>query len=460
MTALTVRIKIIMAGIKQDNEFFKNLFKLGLPIALQNLVATSLNMVDTLMIGQLGETAIAAVALSNQIFFLMMLLMFGISSGTAVFTAQFWGKNDMEGIHRSLGLALILGVAGAGLFTLGGLLLPRRILGIFTEDQAVIAAAVPYLRLTSISYIFTAVTFVFQGVMRSTGIVRLPLVLSVGALSLNAVFNYLLIFGKLGMPELGITGAALATTGARIIEMVLLVSIIYLRKYPVAAGIRQMANQNLVFLKRYAWKVTPVILNEIGWSLGITMFTLIYARMGTSILTAYNITDTFSRLTFVVFIGSANAAAIVLGNMIGEGKRKRAEHCARTILLAAPLVAAFFSVFTLVVASVLPSFFNISEESGQLITIFMRISAVIMFIKVSNMHIIVGLLRSGGDTHYCMALELIPLWLISIPLVAFCGLVLHMPPPLVFTVSLSEEVIKYIIGLRRVLSGKWVHDLT
>ena len=460
MTSIVNRFTTLPGRIRKDREFFLKLFRLGLPIALQFLVSTSLNMVDTLMIGQLGETSIAAVALSNQIFFLLMLLLFGISSGTAVFTAQFWGKGDREGIHRALGIALFLGLTGAGLFTLAAQTLPRGILSLFTEDRNVINGAIPYLRITSVSYLFTAVTIVFQGVMRSIGIVRLPLYLSVSALSLNAFFNFSLIFGKFGMPELGIVGAALATSGARILEMAALIALTYIRKYPMAASFRQIANQNLAFSRKYVWKVSPVILNEVGWSMGITMFTLIFARMGTAVLAAYNITDTLARLTFVAFMGSANAAAIVLGNMIGEGKIKEAHRCARTILVAVPVAAAFISLMIFLVAPVVPSFFKISEEVSRLIVQFLRILSIVVFIKTSNMHIIVGLLRSGGDTHVCMAIELVPLWLFTIPLVALCGLVLHLPPPVVYSLAMTEELIKYSVGVRRILSGKWIHNLT
>jgi len=450
----------LISRIRQDGEYFRKLIILALPIAAQNFVQTLLNLVDTLMIGQLGATSIAAVALSNQVFFLIMLLLFGISSGSAVFTAQFWGKKDVDGIHRSLGMALGLGLSGAALFTLAAQLIPSQILSIFTRDQAVIEAGVPYLKIASISYMFTACTIIYQGVLRSTGVVKLPLVFSVSALSINAMFNYILIFGKFGFPELGIKGAALATSGARALEALALMLFIYLKKYPVAGSIRQMSRQNRSFVKKFFHKVSPVILNEVGWSLGMTMFTLVYARIGTEVLAAYNIMDTFSRLTFVLFIGTANATAIVLGNQIGEGKQKEAVRCAKTILMSAPFIAAFFGIIIYMIAPEIPGFFNISEYTAYLIVRFLRIFTFVLLIKVSNMHIIVGILRSGGDTHFCAALELIPLWLISIPLVALAGLVLHFPPALVYLLCLSEEVIKYLTGLFRVLSGKWVHDLT
>jgi putative MATE family efflux protein len=450
----------IISRIKQDGDQFRKLLILALPIAAQSLVQTLLNLVDTLMIGQLGETAIAAVALSNQIFFMMMLMLFGISSGSSAFTAQFWGKQDLDGIHRSLGMSLMLGLGGSALFTLASQIFPSQILSLFSKDPDVIAAGVPYLKIASLSYMFTAGTIVYQGVLRSTGVVKLPLFLSVSALSLNAFFNYALIFGKFGLPYLGITGAATATSGARVIEMTALILIIYLKKYPIAGTIRQMLKQNKAFIKRFFHKVSPVILNEVGWSTGITMFTLVYARMGTEVLAAFNIMDTFSRLTFVLFIGTGNAAAVILGNLIGGDRKKEAIRCAKTILMIAPLVAAVFGILIFFTAPFVPGLFNISPYAGSLIVQMLRIFTIVLFVKVSNMHIIVGILRSGGDTHFCAALELFPLWLISIPLVALAGLVLHLPPHLVYLLCLSEEVIKYVIGLYRVLSEKWIHDLT
>lgn len=450
----------LLERLRQDSSSFKKLLLLALPIAAQNLVQTLLNMVDTLMIGQLGETAIAAVALSNQIFFLMMLFLFGVSSGSSVFTAQFWGKRDLDGIHRSMGMALILGLLGAALFTAAAQIFPAEILRIFTKDEAVVQAGIPYLKIASISYMFTAGTIIYEGVLRSTGVVRLPLILSATALSLNAIFNYALIFGKFGMPEMGISGAALATTGARIIEMTALILMVYIKKYPVAASIKEMLNQNRKFVGQFFHKVSPVILNEIGWSMGMTMFTLVYARMGTDILAAFNIMDTFSRLAFILFVGTANASAIILGNMIGEGRKEEAERCAKTILMIVPLLSAAIGVLIFFMAPVIPGFFNISDYVANLVVQLLRILTIVLFVKASNMHIIVGILRSGGDTHFCAVLELIPLWLISIPLVALAGLVFHLHPAIVYLFCLSEEITKYITGLWRVRSEKWVHDLT
>jgi len=440
--------------------FYKKLFILALPIAFQNLASTSLNLIDTLMIGQLGETYIGAVALANQVFFLLMLFLFGISSGASVFTAQYWGKKDLAGIHRSLGLALIPALTGAVLFTLAAQFLPGQILALFTTDKTVISLGIPYLRIISVSYICTAVSLIIQGVLRSTGHVKLPLKITLISLSLNALFNYLLIFGKFGFPEMGIEGAALATTGARFLEIFLLLYLSKRRNYPVIASRKKLFNFPKGFIRNFTYRVYPVILNEVGWSLGITMFTIVYARMGTPVLAAFNIMDTVSRLVFVLFIGTGNASGIVLGNIIGENRPEDARKYARGLLKISIIMGIGAGIIIYISAPWVPSMFKISEEVSRMVTTFMKILSVVVFVKVSNIHIIVGILRSGGDTHICMLLEIIPLWLIGIPLAFYTGLVLKLDPGLVYLVTMSEEVLKYILGLIRTLSGKWIHDVT
>ena len=447
--------------IKNDRIFFSSLISLAIPIALQNLVNTALNMLDTFMIGRLGESAIAAVALSNQIFFLQMLTLFGISSGSAVFTAQFWGRKDMAGLQKTAGLALALGVFSSGLFTLAAQLFPREILSLFSEDQDVIIQAVPYLRITSLSYTFTAVSIVTSGILRTTGIARIPLYVSTGAISLNALFNYLLIFGKMGFPRMGTTGAALATSLARILEMVILLAIVYGKGYPAAFHPRQMGTLTKDFLKRFFHRLYPVVLNEVGWSFGMAMFTLVYARMGTDILAAFNITNTIVQFAFVFFMGTGNASAVVLGNMIGrEAPKEDLQRCSRKLLYLSPLLGLIFVAILFLLAPYAPLIFNVTPPVRRLITSFMLIACPVMLVKVSNMHIIVGILRSGGDTHMCAMLELIPLWFIAIPSMAVTGLILHWNPLLVYLVSMSEEFIKYLLGLSRVFSGKWINNIT
>ena len=202
----------------RDREYFVLLLKLALPIALQSFIMSSLNMVGTMMVGQLGETMVAAVGVANQIFFLMNLLVFGVVSGAAIFTAQFWGKRDITNIRKVLSLSIILAVAGALIFFVFAEVFPDFILSIYSEDPAVVQAGSEYLRIMAISFVFFAITASYGTVLRSTGDVRTPLLVSISALSLNALLSYLLIFGKLGLPALGIRGAGVGIVVSRVVE--------------------------------------------------------------------------------------------------------------------------------------------------------------------------------------------------------------------------------------------------
>lgn len=257
-------------ALYRDREYFRQLFKIAIPIALQNFITASLNMIGVMMLGQLGEVSLAAAGLANQVFFLFSLLLFGIASGAAIFTAQLWGKKDIASLRKVLGLCIALGLAASGIFLFLAEVLPVQILGIYSEDLQVIALGSEYLRIFGWSFAFFAVSFSYASVLRSIGEVKLPLAVSVSALSLNTLLAYALIFGKFGLPELGVRGAAIAGLIARIIECAALLIFIYARRSPAAAPLREL----LDFDTQFAWKVLkpvlPVALNEFLWSMGIT----------------------------------------------------------------------------------------------------------------------------------------------------------------------------------------------
>jgi putative MATE family efflux protein len=210
--------------------------KIALPIAAQNLLMSSLNMVGVMMIGQLGEASVAAVGLAGQVFFLLNLVLFGVVSGAAIFTAQLWGKGDVPNIRRVLGLAVKIGLAAALVFWVLALFFPDIVLGLYTEDAAVIELGAGYLRIFGWAYPFFAVTFAYASVLRSTGNVRAPLVVTILSLALNVALAWLLIFGNLGLPALGVTGAAVASLVARLAECFLILAVVYLSREPSPAA--------------------------------------------------------------------------------------------------------------------------------------------------------------------------------------------------------------------------------
>ncbi len=442
-----------------DRQFYKTLTHIALPIAIQNLIMTSLNLVDTVMIGQLGETNIAAVALGNQIFFLIALFLFGVGSGASVFIAQFWGKKDISNIRKILGLGLICSILVSAVASIIILLFPGFVLSLFTEDMEVLRIGSTYLRIVCFSYIPTAISFCFASTLRSTGQAKLPTISSAIALTVNTLLNYILIFGKLGLPAMGAKGAAIATLVARLCETFLILGSVYMLKLPPAASIKEMTSFNRDFAIRFFRLSIPVILNEVLWSVGVTMYTVVYGRMGTNILASVNISAAIERIAFVLFIGMANASAIMVGNKIGEGDEDTAFLYAKRLVLLGPILGIFTGIVVFLFSRNILSIYNVSEEVYRNACLILSVFCFVMPFKIFNMINIVGILRSGGDTKYCLFLDTAGVWLIAVPLGFIGGLVYHLPLFTVYLLVSLEEVFKLFFGVKRFLSGKWLNNV-
>ena len=440
-----------------DRVFLRRLLALALPIAFQNFLGTSLNMVDTLMIGQLGESSIAAVALGNQIYFLLILTLFGVGSGASIFAAQYWGNKDTRGVQQTYGLALCVALVAAAVFSGVTIFAGSWAIGLYSRDPVVVAAAARYVGIVGFSYPATAISFISYSILRSIGRVRLPLFGTVSSLIVNVIGNYALIFGNFGFPALGITGAAIATLIARLVEVVVVLTAVRAARTPLAAAPRTLLAFDAAFVLRYAKRAAPVLLNEIGWSLGITMYSVVYARMGTNVLAAYNIADTVARLTFVFFVGSGNAAAVLIGNAIGAGRLGTAHRYTVRLLTILPVGGVFTGLVILSIAPFVPRAFAITPEVAGMVTAVLRVLAFVVVIKVLNMHIIVGILRSGGDTIFGAILEIGSLWIVGVSGAVVFGLVLGWPVHLVYLAAGFEELSKLILGLSRVRSGRWIN---
>ncbi|ERI92002.1 MATE efflux family protein [Clostridiales bacterium oral taxon 876 str. F0540] len=442
-----------------DKSFFKSMLKLAIPIALQNLILSSLNLVDTIIIGGLGETAIASVGLANQYFFLLNLLLFGITSGSSIFTAQYWGNKDIKNIRRVLGLCLITGCSAALIFTLGGLFFPKQILSIFSKDADVIILGSEYLRIIVFSYVITSITFSYSFTLRSTGQVKTPMIVSVTALAVNTVLNYLLVYGYFGFPRMGTNGSATATLIARIIEMCLILFAVYRKNNVIAAKLSELMDLSKAFILNFFKVTIPVILNESIWALGVTMYAIVYARMGTEVIASTNISSTVERITWVIFMGLGNACAVMIGHKIGEGNEKDAFIYAKRFIILGPVLAMFAGVLVFFTSPWILSAYNVSPLVYSYAAKNLIVFSIFLWVKVFNFTSIVGILRSGGDTTFCLILDTGGVWLIGVPLVFLGGLVWHLPVYYVYALVYMEEVAKLIIGLPRILSKKWINNL-
>jgi putative MATE family efflux protein len=444
----------------RDREYYSTLLRFGLPIALQNLVTSSLNAVGVLLIGQLGEVSVAAVGLGNQIFFLLSLMLFGITSGSAIFTAQFWGSQELAGIRKVTGFCMAMGLAAGTLFTIVALGFPSWALSLYTKDPAVIALGSQYLRIVGISYVASAISYTYANNLRSTGNVRIPMLVSMVALGSGTLLNYALIFGKFGLPEMGVSGVALGTTIARIGEAAAMVAVVYLRKLPVAFRLDDMRNISAPFIRKFFVTVLPVWANETVWSFGITVYNVIYARVGTEAIAAVNIASTIESIAFVLSIGLGNATAIMIGNKIGAGDEVRAKQFGWRGLTTGWMLAAVLGTTLIVLSPEIVSWYKVSPGAAQSARYILIFMGCIMWAKMSNHMLIVGILRSGGDTRYSLILDVGTVWLAGIPMGLLGAFVLHLPIYwVVVMVGLADELAKLIGGMLRFVSGKWVNNL-
>lgn len=443
----------------RDPEYFTNLRRLAFPIIAQQFMFSALNMAGVVFVGQKGDVAVAAVGLANQVAFLLNLVHFGIVSGAAMFTAQFWGKRDIPNLRRVLGLCLTLALSTGLFFMLLSQFFPAQILSIYSNDPAVIAAGTNYLRIFGWSFFFYAITFSYAYVMRSTGDVKTPTYIGAGALALSTFLSYAFIFGRFGFPELGIEGVAWGTLIARGLECAVLLGFVYLRGSPTAASLKELFSFDAAFLGRVIKPMVPVILNELFWSLGITAYNVIYGHISTDAIATINIIGTIEQVAFVVFIGISNATAVLVGNRIGAGQEHEAYLYAGRSLGLGVVGGLLMGVILALVKAPVLTMYNVSpgviEDASRVLTII----SIFMWIRINNMTIVVGVLRAGGDTRFSLFMDGIIIWIVGVPLAALGAFAFHLPVYFVYLCAMSEELTKWFLGINRYFSKKWINNL-
>ena len=452
--------KQALVGFFSDREYYRRLVKIGVPIAFQQLIMSSLNMVGVIMIGQLGAPPVAAVGLANQIFFLLTLILFGITSGSAMFTAQLWGVRDIRNIRKVLGLALTLGLIVATFFLIIAEFFPDLALSIYSKDPVVIALGSEYLSIIGFSFIFYAITFCYSSVLRSTGDVQTPLFVTFTALSLNTILSYTLIFGKFGFPAMGVQGAAVAVITTRSLECILLLFLIYRKKSPAAGKIHELFGYDRIFARRVLKPVLPVVANELLWSTGITAYNVVYARIGTDSIAAMNIAGSIEQMAFVLFQGIGHACAILVGNRIGAGDEEQAYRYAARSESLGILSGILIGSIILASRNLLLSLYNVSPTVIEYTFWVLTIMSLLFWLRGANMILYIGVIRSGGDTRFGFLMDGVVIWVVGVPLAFLGAFVFHLPVYWVYLLVMSEELVKWILGLYRFFTRKWIHNLT
>ncbi len=448
-----------MKKILKDKKFFITILTLVIPITLQNLISSSLNMVDNLMIGKLGENAIAAVGLVNQYFFVFMLCLSGINAGAGIFMSQFWGKKDVSNIRKMIGLDIILSMAASLVFFLLGFIFPETIMKVFTKDTVVINLGIRYLEIISVTFIFTSITQGYSTALRCIGVANAPMFASLIGVLTNAFLNWILIFGHFGFPAMGVAGAAIATSIARLVEMIYVVIYAYKSNEVIPGKLKEMIGFNAEFVKVYFKTSASVIINELVWALGLTVYSIIYAKIGIREVASMQIATTINNMFMVLCIGIATAASIMIGNKIGAGEEDLAVDYAIKLGILAPIVGLISGIALWIASPSIVGVFKINKDTLEITITVLRIMAIFAPLRFFNVLMIVGVFRGGGDTTYSMLVQLGTVWFFAIPAGYIAAVYLKMPLDKVFLIICLEEVVKIVFEAKRLHSKKWIKNI-
>lgn len=443
----------------KDKTFLLAILTLVIPITLQNLISSSLNMVDNLMIGRLGENSIAAVGLVNQYFFIFMLCLTGINAGAGIFMSQFWGKKDTSNIRKMLGLDMILSLMVSFLFFIPAALFSREIMKIFTNDVEVINLGIKYIRIISVTFVLTSITQVYSTALRCIGIARLPMFGSLIGVLTNAFLNWVFIFGHFGFPAMGVAGAAIATSIARTVEMVFIVICAYKSNSVIPSKIKNIIGFDRQFVRMYFKTSYSVIINELVWSIGLSVYSIIYAKIGIREVASMQIASTINNMFMVLSIGLASAAAIMIGNKIGAGEEKLAIDYAIKLGILAPIIGLITGMALFVASPAVVGLFKINNDTLNNTITVLRIMAFFAPLRFFNVLMIVGVFRGGGDTTYSMLVQLGTIWCFAIPAGFIAAVYFKLPLDKVFFIISLEEVVKIFFEANRLHSRKWIRNV-
>ena len=433
--------------------------KIAAPIAVQGVVTATLTMVDNLMVGFLGETELAAVGVGAQIFMLHYMIMFGLLSGSATFMAQFYGTRDMANIRKVIGFAFTL-LSGLGIiFFIISVFFTKPLLSIYTDDPAVLSLASVYVRINSASLLLMAFSAPMEMAFKATQQVRLPMIVSGAVFVSNTLINYVLIFGKLGFPALGVAGAAAGTLSARVIEVLLNTYFAFRESNSFRGSIPSFFGWDPELIRRIIRNATPTTINEFVWAFGQSMYVAAFNRIGTTAYAAYQAANSiFNIFNFAAF-SIGDAALILIGEKLGEGDKKYTWTLSRHIIRITIEAGLAIGAVTIALSRPLSHIFNLSVQGKTYIFYILIVFGATMAVDILNGVLIAGVLRAGGDTRYTMFTECGTIWFIAVPLAFISALVWHLPIHLALLMTRTESLVKAVILMRRYKSKKWMNTV-
>lgn len=445
--------------IIKDAGFYKKVAGIALPIALQGLITTGINMMDTIMIGVLGETELSAVSLANQFIMIFHIFCMGIGMGASVLVSRYYGMKDNFSLKSTVTIMLRLCLAMAGMFALVTLFFPESIMHIYTNEESIVSLGVQYLEYSIISYFLTGLTLTCTIVLRNVGQVKIPLITSIFAFFVNVGANYAFIFGKLGLPAMGVAGAAIGTLVARIFEFSVICGFLFFKDREIGYRIRDLFKSTGKLWREYLRVSIPVLISDGILALGNNSVAMVIGRLGQTFVAANAITAVTQQLSSVLIQGFSQAGAIVTGHTLGEGKKEQAFKQGYGFLGLGIVFGLISALIIMVISEPMINAYNISEETRMITRQLMLSISIIVVFQATNSIMTKGVLRGGGDTKMLMLTDNIFLFVASLPLGIIAGLVLHLPAFWIYFFLKLDQVLKALWCVIRLKSGKWIKKI-
>lgn len=439
--------------------FLKNLAIIAIPVALQNLLTTTGSMVDTMMIAPLGETSVGAVGLCAQFSSLMFSCYWGFVGGGMLFFSQYWGAKDDDGIDRSYGMTLMFMMIVAVIFACLALFLPGTVMRIYTDKRAIQEIGITYLKIIGFAYPMQILSMAMSALLRSTERVKIPLVAAIASVTTNILLNWIFIYGKFGCPAMGIRGAALATTCAAAVNLLVILILARVKHYPYIFHVRKHFKWTSAYLRAYIIKCFPIICNELLIGVGNMVINIVIGRQSEEAIAAVAVFRTLEGLVIGFFAGFSNAASVLVGKSVGAGELDDAyERAKRLVYLCGGCILIICLILLGVKRPVLTAM-SLSGESLRIGSGLLMIYCVAAVIRMCNW-VQNDTYRSAGDATFGTVLEISFMYAMVLPCVCMMGLVWHAPFLLVFACCYVDEPIRFVLMQIHMYSGKWVRPVT
>lgn len=458
-------LKEEMRSFMQKNQntnqsaFYRQIFRLVLPIIIQNLLSAAVSSADVVMLNYVGQSSISAVSLASQYASVLFMVFYGLGTGATILCAQYYGKGDFKAIQVTEGIALRFSLIIALIFAVAALLIPTEMMHLFTNDAELITIGASYLRYMSVSYLCWGITEVYLAVLRSIGRVMISTAMNVLAFSLNVLLNAVFIFGLFGAPKLGAAGVAIATSLSRLIELAACFVVSFLSK-DIKLDFRYLFSKNRMLFSDFIRLSLPALGNDVSWSVVFSMYSVIIGHLGTDAVAANSFVIVVRNFGTILCFGMASAGGILLGNIIGENKLEEARDGAKKLMKLTVITGAVGGLIILAAMPFVLTHASLSDQAMHYLKYMMLINTYYVMGAAVNTTLIAGVFRAGGDSRFGFICDTIDMWCYAVPLGFLAAFALKLPVMWVYFLLCTDEFVKWPWVIKHYRSGKWLHNIT